>query len=256
MAGPGLQVDDGNGCGLVACTWSHQPMMPCEFVSRWFNWYSGVLSGNEDNQVRHLVTWMQYGALWLQKARSLQREHILRAADENPELRLTHALFVDCDMTWPLNSVDRLLSHDKDIVSGRCHSKQPPYYSNARVWGADGTLEMIEDPPEDGLTKVDMAGFGFILIKIDVLRNVPDNCFWAPPEHPDLSEDISFCYHAGKAGYEVWYDWGLDIAHWHMMPITRAAARGAKTAMAQVEKSRKAAAQAQLLPWRNRKPKP
>ncbi len=135
-----------------------------------------------------------------------------------------YLFMVDTDMVLPPHTLDRLLKANKDIVGGLCFG----------ALGPDGTvtptIRMIEenaivvmwDYPTNSLIQVAATGAACILIKREVAESV-----WQArgKDHPlpwfahgmhknvSIGEDVAFCLTAGKVGYEVWVDTGLEIPH-------------------------------------------
>lgn len=118
----------------------------------------------------------------------------------------THIFCVDDDMIYEKDTLEKLLSHDKDIVGAR--------YANRR-----GTGEVVEylsedqvitdTPEQDNLLQVNALGGGCVLIKMDVFKNIPQPWFWykiAETGAVTMSHDWYFCEKARKAGYKVWCD--------------------------------------------------
>ena len=53
-------------------------------------------------------------------------------------------------------------------------------------------------------------GFGAVLIKAEVLKAIPRPWFFGME---GTGEDVSFCYKARKAGFEVWMDTSIKLGH-------------------------------------------
>jgi hypothetical protein len=123
----------------------------------------------------------------------------------NPE----YLLFTDSDIAFPVDALDRLMAHGKDIVSATYVTRRPPH----RALGA--ALDDNDIPPgATGMVQMHWIPIGFALIKAEVFLKVPKP--WFPlkyiPEMDDMeSEDYGFCDLAREAGYELWCD--LDLSH-------------------------------------------
>ncbi len=150
----------------------------------------------------------------------------------------TDIMWVDGDTKFPVNGLLRLLSHDKDIVCA----------TTARRMGNDmrpiGTPVSMELNPGQVLYPLKWVGMPFMLTRISVFdkldemfikiassnvkrENMP--YFAEPPrwvfpdiiadsDNPDplVGEDEYFCYHARKAGYEIFCDEELSMAIGHI----------------------------------------
>lgn len=124
----------------------------------------------------------------------------------------THQLFVDDDMVLPLDTLDRLLNHEKDIIGVPYYSRMLP---RKPVWvQEDGEAVEGELPKE--LFKCAHVGTGIMLINLEVFNNIEKPWFLFQT-HPQgkvvCGEDKWFCQQARKVGYDVWCDPTLKIGH-------------------------------------------
>lgn len=116
-----------------------------------------------------------------------------------------YLFFVDDDMILPSDTLERLLSHNKDIVGGVYMTKyevQKPVveYLNEKV----------------GLFEVKAIGTGCLLIKTEVFKQLPQPWFkyeWYDNGMVKRSHDWIFCEDSRNAGIKVWADSTLDIKH-------------------------------------------
>lgn len=131
---------------------------------------------------------------------------------------LTHILFIDSDMYFPADTINTLVSRNKDIIGVEYNKRKFP-------------LERIGTPlterTEDAPYKAKYAGTGILLINLDVFRNPK---LGAPSEiHPQgnpwfnfgrgkngeltMGEDVWFCNVARDAGYDIWIDPTIRVGH-------------------------------------------
>jgi GT2 family glycosyltransferase len=137
------------------------------------------------------------------------------------DLDATHLLFIDADMVFPKDGLDKLIAHDKDIIGGLYHTRAEKH--NPVIYRKKGdSLEIIEDYPKDKIFKVDVIGTGFLLIKMEVFKNMqPPFFYYADPEEyglksvhlADLGEDTTFCLKARKNNYKIFCDPTIKIGH-------------------------------------------
>lgn len=119
-------------------------------------------------------------------------------------------LFVDSDVVFPHDALERLLAHKKAIVGATYSRKRPPYLMLG---------ELEDDTIKTGLSKAKALPAGFLLIDLKAMRNVPGPWWfesYEPDEkHPFKSEDIGFCELVRANGIEVWCDMDLsyEIGH-------------------------------------------
>lgn len=128
-----------------------------------------------------------------------------------------YLFFVDSDCVIPDGTLERLVRHNKDIVSGMYFQKAPPFYPVIYTRNARGTFDVIDDYPKDKLIEVDGIGMGVCLIKTSVFKklcNTPFDPYRENDEAPFINaEDLSFCIRAKAAGYKVYVDTGIQAAH-------------------------------------------
>ncbi len=134
--------------------------------------------------------------------------------------RPTHILFVDYDVLPRRNTLDKLLAHDKDIVSGVypttrkckiswCLSKEEPFVS----------ME-INDIPKT-LFKAKTVCNGIMLVKMEVFDKL-EWPYWKNEFSESglkTGEDIYFCKKARDAGYDLWVDPQLTCNHFKMVDL-------------------------------------
>ena len=144
----------------------------------------------------------------------------------------THILFIDSDIVFSIEQVEKLLSHDEEIVGGyyfkKCEGQPQPVCNR---------LATVDAPNERGLLKMKYMGTGFIRISRRVFevmaQEMPNleyvcdsDCktvkhdFWrmGVVTGPDgkrrwLSEDWQFCQFALDLGFDVWADATVILRH-------------------------------------------
>ena len=115
-----------------------------------------------------------------------------------------YLLMVDDDMTFPPETLERLLSYDKDIVGVNSHPTA----------GESLTYEPIGEAGD--LIECSKVGTGIILIKTEIFNKIPRP--WFSFKTSELGntlngEDWIFCLRAREAGFGVWVDTTLSIGH-------------------------------------------
>jgi hypothetical protein len=137
------------------------------------------------------------------------------------QINATHILFIDDDIKPPKDGLQRLLSHNKDVVTGLYLMKkwphQPVIFDGSDVPG-NVRWHMLEDG-EQGLIPIKNCGFGFVLIKTEVLKKLKDP--WVTlgdPSPESWCDDVPFFNKIVAAGYEMFCD--LDIRCGHSGMIT------------------------------------
>lgn len=129
-----------------------------------------------------------------------------------------YLLFLDSDITFPKDLINRLLVHGKPIVSGVYYARRgnhfPVIFSEIRpkTWLRKQKAEKIKNVP-NGLFEIKGCGMGCCLIKTEVLKKMLDKGFEPFKPMNYLGEDVSFCYRASKLGYKMYADSNIELGH-------------------------------------------
>ena len=125
---------------------------------------------------------------------------------------VSHVLFLDTDMRFPKDTLDRLMAHDKPIVAANYATRRMPIHSVA--FKTDTNMECVYTTPEStGLEPVAAVGMGVMLIKTDVFKKAELPWFhlgYSLKSHEFTGEDIFFCRAARRNGHEVLIDHDLS----------------------------------------------
>ena len=118
-------------------------------------------------------------------------------------------LFVDDDMTFPPDTLERLLVHKKEIIGVNSHSRMLPLKTTVEL--PDGVTEVPKE-----LFEAKAVGAGVLLVDMKIFEKLEKP--WFAFETYDfgmtrMGEDSWFCRQAGRAGYGVWCDPTLEIGH-------------------------------------------
>lgn len=148
------------------------------------------------------------------KARNLIIEQALQH-------QCSHVLFIDDDIAFEPNLLTKLLSHDKDIVTGfmtmRNYPHRPLVFSERRDDGS--CAHFFPKDGQYGLQEIVNCGLGCVLIKTDVFRKMERP--WVTLGEltkDDWCDDIAFFNRAQKAGFKMYVD--LDCLVGHMASLT------------------------------------
>jgi len=136
----------------------------------------------------------------------------------------THILWVDDDMSIPPDSLEKLLAHEKQVISGL-------------YWGRDLKPCVYDlDPftkwkvaPDSGLHQIDCAGFGCVLMEIEVLdlmaKHFGDKIWFQTPYIPRefnsvslpamalTGEDVYFFKRLKEMGIPAYLDCDVQCGH-------------------------------------------
>jgi hypothetical protein len=102
----------------------------------------------------------------------------MRRDEETGRLEATHLLMLDADMCGFIPAhLDSMIARDVDIVSGVCTQRRPPYSICVNLDDPNKIIQEIQSKPkaEDREPiEVNYSGFGFILIKTDVIEELTE----------------------------------------------------------------------------------
>lgn len=125
----------------------------------------------------------------------------------------THLLFIDDDMVFPEDTLERLLSHKKDVIGVAYHSRNLSKKLN--ILSEDG--EVIEDKDiKEDLMKVQHVGTGTMLIDLEVFKKI-DRPWYKMETHimgfTLMGEDAWFCKQAREKKIDIWCDTTIKVGH-------------------------------------------
>jgi len=128
----------------------------------------------------------------------------------------THLLFMDTDMTFPPDTIKKLMDHNKDIVSGLYFERYAPYRPMVRKRLDDGYS--LADYTQGGLIEVDALGTGCMLINLAVFDKLEKPYFEyrltkSGIKETFLSEDIVFCERVRETGIQIFCDTTIRCGH-------------------------------------------
>lgn len=120
-----------------------------------------------------------------------------------------YLFFLDSDMQPPPDIIDKLIAHDKPIVSAMAFKRLAPFtpcfFKKVEVGKAEPLLEYPK-----GLVEVEGVGMACCLIKREVLEQTKKPMFF-PMDR--TGEDLVFCLRAREAGFKIYVDTTLDCGH-------------------------------------------
>jgi len=126
---------------------------------------------------------------------------------------------VDSDISFETDTLARLLSHDKDIVTGIYIQRIPgTHVIEVMRKNAHGGVSHVDwnTIKGRGLVPIDGCGFGCALIKGEVFRAIPYPHFLyhSAIDHANtVSEDVHFCNQARDRGFTLWADTNVICDH-------------------------------------------
>ena len=140
-----------------------------------------------------------------------------------------YVLWLDSDVVFQPDLMERLMEdiQGRDMVTAVYHGRRPPF--RPVIWKTITTgllpenmvVEQYDDYPTDGLFEIAACGFGAVLMKTGVIRDVAQTFHQTFSPLPGLGEDLSFCVRARNCGFRIWCDPSLQIGHKGSMIINQ-----------------------------------
>jgi hypothetical protein len=139
----------------------------------------------------------------------------------------TWLYFLDDDVCVPPDTIQRLINHGKDIVSGVYYRRAAPVHPVMLNFDGAGQAQWITQWPANALIEADLVGAGCLLIHRRVIEAMKRPWFeWElgkvdapivegePPRPAKLSEDFRFCRSAKKDyGFKIFVDTSIQCEH-------------------------------------------
>lgn len=128
----------------------------------------------------------------------------------------THALFLDTDQTFPMDTVHRLIRWGKAVVACNIALKTMPSFPTARARGPSpfGTPIYSNSRANPmALEKVWRVGAGIMLIDCSILKGMPKPWFeirYSDKQQQFVGEDWFFCKCVENAGHDIYIDHDLS----------------------------------------------
>lgn len=143
---------------------------------------------------------------------AFNRNKLVQQAREN---NATHILFIDADMVIPVNGLERLLNHDKEIVCATAAGRVSEDSLAGKMHGCP--VDPLDQTPNKKLVEMSLVGLPFMLIDMKVFDKIPKPYFAEPERNEDIvAEDQYFCEKARAAGFSIWCDTELSMEMGHV----------------------------------------
>jgi hypothetical protein len=154
------------------------------------------------------VTFQYFYGYRVDQVRNLIADWVVRGFD--------YLFSVDHDITFPRDTLKKLLEHDQDLVSGVYRQRLEP--QQLEVYEPFGGRMSAEDlfAKNWKLVGIGGCGFGCVLVKKEVFVGVgyPQFEYHHALNHSDtISEDTNFCKKAMAKGFKLWCDPSILCGH-------------------------------------------
>jgi hypothetical protein len=127
-------------------------------------------------------------------------------------------LWLDTDMRFPVDTLERLVSHNRPIVGCNYSMRTFPPEPTASNFHEGTWTKVYTKPDSTGLEQVDLIGFGVTLVSTDVFKKLEDPWFhlgYSSVNQKFIGEDTYFCIKAAGEKVPVFIDHDLskEIRH-------------------------------------------
>jgi FkbM family methyltransferase len=156
----------------------------------------------------YTVTYQHFYGYRVDQVRNLIADWVVRGFD--------YLFSVDHDITFPPDTLKKLLAHDQDLVTGVYRQRLEPQM--LEIYEPFGGRMSTEDLYAKNwkLVGIGGCGFGCVLVKKEVLAGVGYPQFEYHPalDHNNtISEDTDFCKKAMAKGFKLWCDPSVRCGH-------------------------------------------
>lgn len=130
----------------------------------------------------------------------------------------SHLLWLDSDMMFPPDTLERLLAHQLPVVAANYATRTSPHKTVAYADITDWTSYLIHAADDPALIEVQAVGMGCMLVDLSVVEDLPSPVFellWQPDSQDHLGEDFVFCAKLRAQGNAIMIDTALsrDLLH-------------------------------------------
>ena len=158
-----------------------------------------------------IVTFQYFYGYNVDQVRNLIADWVVKGYD--------YLFSVDSDISFPPDTLKRLLNHDVDVVSGLYIQRKPGEHTLEiyETTATGGTANIPYDRLRGrGLVEIAGCGFGCVLVKAEVMQTIgyPQFKYHSAIDHRDtVSEDTDFCTKARANGFHIWADTEILCDH-------------------------------------------
>lgn len=178
-----------------------------------------------------LTTLVDLGTLLPDMRNALAAEAIKEGA--------THILWLDTDMAFPPDTLERLYQHGKPIVGAGYSQRKDP----AKPVAAKDGVWLYTEEDSVGLEEVDYVGQGCLLVETAVYEHLEKpwhSLAWHPEQGRMIGEDVYFCRKARAIGASTFIDHDLtkQIGHIGYRTFTYRDALDARPALLEAQQGK------------------
>lgn len=145
----------------------------------------------------------------------------------------THILWLDSDITFPQDTLYKLLKCDADIACGLVYRRVAPYTPLIFRKQDNGLYREILNYLQNRIIDIDACGFGCVLTKVDAISKMYE-CYDKLFAPDNLGEDLQFCERAKDMGLNIVCDTSVKCGHLGQILITETQFEVARDALERV----------------------
>ena len=132
-----------------------------------------------------------------------------------------YVLWLDSDMVFAPGLLEQLMADmdGRDIVCGLFHMRKPPFkpclFKKLRqgMNVLTNEAEDYDDHPTETIFEVEGCGFGCVLMRAKVLKDIRGKYGEPFSRLPGYGEDVGFCIRARGCGYKIHCDPRIEVGH-------------------------------------------
>jgi hypothetical protein len=126
-------------------------------------------------------------------------------------------LWIDDDMVLPVDGLEMLHRHEKDLVTGLCALKEDKTRHMSFFHDPKDATNYVQVPPDGRdvtkLHRIDATGFAYTLMRGEVIAKVWEKTKGLPFQYKYQTEDIYFYEQAEELGFELWCEPACKVGH-------------------------------------------
>jgi len=137
------------------------------------------------------------------------------------ETGMDYPLMIDNDNVPPISILD-LADYEKDVIGGLCFAFiKDTLIPLCLKKNKEMTYDLMDVNNNQGLIECDAIGSGVMMIKKEVLENIPFpfKNEYDPEGIKKKGLDITFCERAKEKGYKVWCHLDKKCSHWSTIDL-------------------------------------
>lgn len=121
---------------------------------------------------------------------------------------------IDHDITFPPDTLRKMLNHNVDLVSGVYRQRLEPQM--IEIYDLNQYRMTIDQIYDKSIVQIGGCGFGCVLVRKEVLSTIgyPQFEYYPALDHNNtISEDTDFCRKATEKGFKLWCDPSILCGH-------------------------------------------